>query len=346
MNRQTPDDPSATTHHSKFAWLGLGSMTCAIAAMMVAFFGATDPNIALDAARIDAAAALARSGFNWANVEIEDRIALIRGIAPGEPERVMAYEVVSKALKPAMLESKIVAKVRSQLTLATPPAAPVTPEPAKSAPIQIETPVAAAGPAAAPAQSWTAPPVQFPNGEPRFAAQTATPAPIETASVDKAATPATSTCKDELSSTLASASIVFARDSATIDKQSRPVLDKLAGIAKRCSRFNLAIEGHTDGQGGKTHNLALSQRRAEAIRTALINRGVDTDHIIAQGFGSARPIEQGTTEAALAKNRRIEIAVSERTGAAHIAKPKTAKTQTSKAQMWKTETSASQTSKN
>lgn len=340
MNRQTPDNIPVNARYSIVSWLGLGSMTFAIAAMFAAFFSAGDPRIALDGARIDAAAALARSGFSWAEVVIEDRVASIRGEAPGEPERVMAFEVVSKALRPAMLESRIITKVRSQLTLAPPPAPIAVPEPEVPVAAVVPPPVIATPapqqsvaavetsmePAAAPAAAWVAPPVQFPNGQPTFTAAVVAPAPvaspatIETASVDKSATPAPSTCKDEFAATLAGSLIVFARDSAAIDKQSRPVLDKLAGIAKRCSRFQLSVEGHTDGNGGKSHNQVLSQRRAEAVRTALINRGVDMDHISARGLGSARPIEQGTSESAQARNRRIEFAVSERTSATRTSK--------------------------
>ena len=335
------------------AWLGLGSMTCAIVAMAAAFFGASDPKIAIDAARFDASAALARSGFSWAEVEIENRVAVIRGEAPGEPERVMAYEVVNKALRPAISVSKVITKVRSQLTLAAPI---VVPEAVKPLPAQPEVPVAAIvpppppatpsqslaalektmQPTAALAVSWVAPPVQFPNGLPTFTAAAVTPAPvaspatIETSSVDKSAAPAQSTCKDEFAATLASSFVVFASDSATIDKQSRPVLDKLAGIVKHCGRFHLAVEGHTDGNGGKSHNQALSQRRAEAVRTALVNRGVDMDHISARGLGSSRPIEQGSSETAQARNRRIEFAVSERKAAAQAPKTRTTKNESTK----------------
>ena len=330
MNRQTPDDLSEKTRRPKLAWLGLGSITCAVAAMTAAFFSASDPKIAIDAARIDASAALARSGFSWAQVEIENRVAVIRGEAPGEPERVMAYEVVNKALRPAISENKVITKVRSQLTLAAPPAPIAVPEPEVPVAAIVPPPAAAAReqsvaametsmqPNAAPAASWVAPPVQFPNGQPTITAEVVTPAAvtspatIETSSVDKSAASGQSACKDEFAATLAHSIIVFASDSATIDKQSRPVLDKLAGIAKRCSRLHLAIEGHTDGNGAKSHNQALSQRRAEAVRTALVNRGIDMDHISARGLGSSRPIEQGTSERAQARNRRIEFAVSER----------------------------------
>ena len=325
------------------AWLGLGSMTCAMVAMAAAFFGASDPKIAIDAARIDASAALARSGFSWADVEIENRVAVIRGEAPGEPERVMAYEVVNKALRPAMRESRIITKIRSQLTLAPPPAPTVVLEPevpvaaAEPPPEQIVASIEATmEPTAASAAPWVAPPVQFPNGQPTFTAAAVTPAPvaspatIETSSVDKSAAPAQSACKGEFAATLASSIIVFASDSATIDKQSRPVLDKLAGIAKHCSRFHLAVEGHTDGNGGKSHNQALSQRRAEAVRTALINRGVDMDHISARGLGSSRPVEQGISDSAHARNRRIEFAVSERKAAAQAPKTRTTKNESTK----------------
>lgn len=154
------------------------------------------------------------------------------------------------------------------------------------------------------------------------------PARIETAAVDTpeptkpdapAAVPAaaktgpaaTTDCKAEFADALSQSAIEFASNSAVIEKKSRPLLDTLAQIAKRCSRFRLVVEGHTDLNGGKAHNQTLSQKRADAVRWALIDRGVDMDHITAQGYGSSRPIERGTSEAANARNRRIEFAVLE-----------------------------------
>lgn len=136
-------------------------------------------------------------------------------------------------------------------------------------------------------------------------------APAAVPAAAKTGPDATTDCKAEFADALSQSAIEFASNSAVIEKESRPLLDTLAQIAKRCSRFRLVVEGHTDLSGAKAHNQTLSQKRADAVRWALVDRGVDMDHITAQGYGSSRPIERGTSESANARNRRIEFAVLE-----------------------------------
>ncbi|MGI9134044.1 MAG: OmpA family protein, partial [Rhodoferax sp.] len=69
----------------------------------------------------------------------------------------------------------------------------------------------------------------------------------------------------------------------------------------------VAIEGHTDERGGREYNIALGQKRAEAVRRALSMQGVDENQIEAVSFGKEKPAVQGSTEAAMEKNRRAEI---------------------------------------
>jgi peptidoglycan-associated lipoprotein len=70
----------------------------------------------------------------------------------------------------------------------------------------------------------------------------------------------------------------------------------------------VVVEGHTDERGGSEYNLALGQRRAEAVRHALELLGVQDSQVEAVSFGKEKPAVEGHDEAAWAKNRRAEIA--------------------------------------
>jgi peptidoglycan-associated lipoprotein len=67
------------------------------------------------------------------------------------------------------------------------------------------------------------------------------------------------------------------------------------------------LEGHTDERGGREYNLALGQKRAEAVRQALSLLGVPEGQLEAVSYGNEKPAAQGGSEADLAKNRRVEI---------------------------------------
>ncbi len=75
--------------------------------------------------------------------------------------------------------------------------------------------------------------------------------------------------------------------------------------ANRTRRVNL--EGHTDERGGREYNLALGQKRAEAVRRALTLLGVSESQLEAVSFGEEKPAQTGFDEAAFAKNRRVEL---------------------------------------
>ena len=67
------------------------------------------------------------------------------------------------------------------------------------------------------------------------------------------------------------------------------------------------LEGHTDERGGREYNLALGQKRAEAVRRSLTVLGVNDNQIEAVSFGKEKPAAAGSDEAAYAKNRRVEF---------------------------------------
>jgi peptidoglycan-associated lipoprotein len=102
--------------------------------------------------------------------------------------------------------------------------------------------------------------------------------------------------------------IYFDYDSFAIKPEFQTVIETHARYIKADKNRKAAIEGHTDERGGREYNLALGQKRSEAVRRALGLLGVSDAQVEAVSFGKEKPAAQGNDEAALAKNRRAEIA--------------------------------------
>lgn len=92
------------------------------------------------------------------------------------------------------------------------------------------------------------------------------------------------------------------------------VVTKLSDFLRRYGRRQVMIEGFTDSIGPDTYNLNLSERRANAVRLALIQRGIDPGRIRVRGYGKAYPVADNTSEAGRQRNRRVEIIISDETG--------------------------------
>jgi peptidoglycan-associated lipoprotein len=101
--------------------------------------------------------------------------------------------------------------------------------------------------------------------------------------------------------------IYFDYDSYAIKPEFQPLIEAHARFMKANSDRRISIEGHTDERGGREYNLALGQRRAEAVRRALVLLGVSDNRLEAVSFGKEKPVDPGTDEAAYAKNRRAEL---------------------------------------
>jgi OmpA-OmpF porin, OOP family len=95
---------------------------------------------------------------------------------------------------------------------------------------------------------------------------------------------------------------------AIIKPESFSELDRWADILKQY-KFKATIEGHTDNVGDDAGNLTLSQRRADAARTYLIDKGCTPEDIQAIGFGEKQPISTNGTDEGRAMNRRVVIQV-------------------------------------
>ena len=101
--------------------------------------------------------------------------------------------------------------------------------------------------------------------------------------------------------------IFFDYDSYEIKPQFQPLIEAHARFLKANSARRVSIEGHTDERGGREYNLALGQRRAEAVRRALVLLGVADNRLEAVSFGKEKPAVPGSDEAAWAQNRRAEL---------------------------------------
>jgi outer membrane protein OmpA-like peptidoglycan-associated protein len=113
-------------------------------------------------------------------------------------------------------------------------------------------------------------------------------------------------CDKAMSAVLAGATIEFSTASTSVSAASDKLLDAIVLAAGDCSGV-LRIEGHTDDVGRSLANTRLSRQRAEAVRAALIARGVPAGRLLAEGFGSSKPVADNKTVAGRARNRRIEI---------------------------------------
>ena len=107
-----------------------------------------------------------------------------------------------------------------------------------------------------------------------------------------------------------SGSVLFASNRAVLLPEARTRLDQVAEVLLTTKERNLTVEGYTDSQGSVNYNLDLSQRRADAVRSYLVERGYQGDLIAAHGLGKGNPIADNGSAEGRANNRRVEIVVA------------------------------------
>lgn len=95
--------------------------------------------------------------------------------------------------------------------------------------------------------------------------------------------------------------------------QAKPHLNKLARLLQEKTSKTILVEGHTDDVGSAEFNIQLSLRRAEAVKQALLQRGIAKERLKVSGYGRTRPIAPNDTEAGRALNRRVELIVQDET---------------------------------
>lgn len=142
-------------------------------------------------------------------------------------------------------------------------------------------------------------------------AASSTPARASQAS-QPAATPQQSALSREIAAAKAALnalqpSVFFDLDSFEIKSQYQPTITAFANYLKLDAKARILLEGHADERGTTEYNLALGQKRAEAVSKALGVLGVSGNRVEAVSFGEEKPKAQGSNEAAWAQNRRADL---------------------------------------
>jgi peptidoglycan-associated lipoprotein len=122
--------------------------------------------------------------------------------------------------------------------------------------------------------------------------------PVETGSVDPLNDP---------QGVLAKRSVYFDYDSYVVRDDGKQVVESHSGYLNKNKSRKILIQGNTDERGGTEYNLALGQKRAEAVRKAMASLGVAESQMEAVSLGEEKPKAMGSGEAAWAENRRADI---------------------------------------
>ena len=98
--------------------------------------------------------------------------------------------------------------------------------------------------------------------------------------------------------------VFFATNESILTTMSRDTLRKQAAWLRDNSNINVVIEGHADERGTREYNLALGERRANAVKDYLITYGISSDRISVISYGKERPVDSGSNPLSWSKNRR------------------------------------------
>ena len=104
--------------------------------------------------------------------------------------------------------------------------------------------------------------------------------------------------------------VFFEYDSDEINATAEAKLNAKAAVLRANPGVRIRIEGHCDQRGSTEYNLALGQRRAEAVRAYLVNLGIDGGRLSTLSYGKERPLVEGEDEESFGRNRRAEFAVT------------------------------------
>jgi peptidoglycan-associated lipoprotein len=134
-------------------------------------------------------------------------------------------------------------------------------------------------------------------------AQEARDSMVETGTVNAVMTPAEE-MKQELMALENNQLVYFDFDRASISSKFYNILDQHAAFLVKNSGQSIVIEGHCDSRGTPEYNIALGESRAKSVQTYLLNAGVSASQISVVSYGEEKPVNNNSTEAAFAENRR------------------------------------------
>jgi peptidoglycan-associated lipoprotein len=159
-------------------------------------------------------------------------------------------------------------------------------------------------------------PPEQPAPQPQPAPAPAAPAPTQPAPTPAPAAPAGPTAEDAAAAAARLTATVLAElgsmvhfdfDMAEIRGDDKPLLDRKAAILSLNQSLRVTISGHADERGSDEYNLALGNRRAAAVKTYLMNKGIDGGRLTVTSYGEEKPLASGHDEDAWAQNRRAEF---------------------------------------
>jgi outer membrane protein OmpA-like peptidoglycan-associated protein len=108
--------------------------------------------------------------------------------------------------------------------------------------------------------------------------------------------------------------VLFDTAQANLKPGAASTMDRLAQFMRDYGERQVMIEGHTDSRGEDAYNIDLSQRRAAAVRDALLERNIEPQRIRIVGLGEGYPVASNDTQAGMQQNRRVEIVISDEQG--------------------------------
>ena len=104
--------------------------------------------------------------------------------------------------------------------------------------------------------------------------------------------------------------VFFAFDSSSLSAEAQAALDTQVAWLKKHDDVNVIVQGHCDDRGTREYNMALGERRANAVKQYLVSQGIEEGRISTISYGKERPAVLGNNEAAWAQNRRAITVVS------------------------------------
>lgn len=117
-------------------------------------------------------------------------------------------------------------------------------------------------------------------------------------------------CQDNIDDLLGKRTIEFDTGSSTISDESIPLLKELVAIIRNCPDKRIKIAGHTDNVGTAEKNITLSLDRAEAVTRYFTKNGISANRLKAVGYGDSSPLVSNDTEEGRKRNRRIEFHIT------------------------------------
>lgn len=136
---------------------------------------------------------------------------------------------------------------------------------------------------------------------------TPTPAPIDRTTP----TPVPTRPEGKIWQPLPEKTVYFDYDKSLLKPEGKAAIQKNVQFLKQNPSYSILIEGHCDERGTEEYNIALGERRAEAVKNYMIDLGIEEERITTKSWGEEKPVDPGHNESAWRKNRRAEMFFSE-----------------------------------